>query len=132
MNYLLDTHCILWSISSPEKLSSTVLKILQDSKNRIVVSSLSLWEIALKVRIRKLEISGFLQEEVPELLGKMNIEILDLSGEQAVNFSKFIVNDHKDPFDLFLIYLSITENYTLITKDSYISKLKLKGFKTIW
>ena len=132
MNYLLDTHCILWSISSPEKLSSTVLKILQDSKNRIVVSSLSLWEIALKVRIRKLEISGFLQEEVPELLGKMNIEILDLSGEQAVNFSKFIVNDHKDPFDLFLIYLLITENYTLITKDSYISKLKLKGFKTIW
>jgi PIN domain nuclease of toxin-antitoxin system len=113
-------------------LCSTVLKILQDSKNRIVVSSLSLWEIALKVRIRKLEISDFLPEEVPELLGKMNIEILDLSGEQAVNFSKFIVKDHKDPFDLFLIYLSITENYTLITKDSYISKLKLKGFKTIW
>jgi PIN domain nuclease of toxin-antitoxin system len=132
MNYLIDTHCILWSISSPEKLSSTVLKILQDSKNRIVVSSLSLWEIALKVRIRKLEISGFLAEEIPELLDKMNIEILDLTGEQAVNFSKFKVNDHKDPFDLFLIYLSITENYTLITKDSYISKLKLKGFKTIW
>jgi PIN domain nuclease of toxin-antitoxin system len=132
MNYLIDTHCILWSISSPEKLSSTVLKILQDSKNRIVVSSLSLWEIALKVRIRKLEISGFLAEEIPELLDKMNIEILDLTGEQAVNFSKFKVNDHKDPFDLFLIYLSITEKYTLITKDSYISKLKLKGFKTIW
>lgn len=132
MNYLIDTHCILWSISSPEKLSSTVLKILQDSKNRIVVSSLSLWEIALKVRIRKLEISGFLAEEIPELLDKMNIEILDLTGEQAVNFSKFKVNAHKDPFDLFLIYLSITENYTLITKDSYISKLKLKGFKTIW
>ena len=131
MNYLIDTHCILWSISSPEKLSSTVLKILQDSKNRIVVSSLSLWEIALKVRIRKLEISGFLAEEIPELLDKMNIEILDLTGEQAVNFSKFKVNDHKDPFDLFLIYLSITENYTLITKDSYISKLKLKGFKSI-
>ncbi len=59
----------------------------------------------------------------------MNIDILDLSGEQAVNFSKFIVNDHIDPFDLFLINLSITENYTLITRDSYISKLK--GFKTI-
>jgi PIN domain nuclease of toxin-antitoxin system len=68
MNYLIDTHCILWSISSPEKLSSTVLKILQDSKNRIVVSSLSLWEIALKVRIRKLEISGFLAEEIHSLL----------------------------------------------------------------
>ncbi len=71
-------------------------------------------------------------EEVPELLGKMNIDILDLSGEQAVNFSKFIVKDHIDPFDLLLINLSITENYTLITKDSYISKVKLKGFKTFW
>ena len=50
----------------------------------------------------------------------------------TVYFSKFIIKDHKDPFDLFLTYLSITENYTLITKDSYISKLKLKGFKTIW
>ena len=59
-------------------------------------------------------------------------DFYDFGKAQSVRFSKFIIKDHKDPFDLFLIYLSITENYILITKDSYISKLKLKGFKTIW
>lgn len=70
MNYLLDKHCILWSISCPEKLSSTVIKILEDSKNRIIVSSLSLWEIALKVRIRKLELSGFYREFLKTLISQ--------------------------------------------------------------
>ncbi|MCW7457589.1 type II toxin-antitoxin system VapC family toxin [Leptospira bandrabouensis] len=132
MNYLIDTHCILWCISDPEKLSKNVLKILENSSNRIIVSSLSLWEIALKIRLKKLEISGFKEENIPELLTKMNIEIMDFSGEEAILFSKFELLDHKDPFDLFLIYLSIKRNYTLISKDSVISKLKIKGFKTIW
>ncbi|MCW7476135.1 type II toxin-antitoxin system VapC family toxin [Leptospira bandrabouensis] len=132
MNYLIDTHCILWCISDPEKLSKNVLKIIENSSNRIIVSSISLWEIALKIRLKKLEISGFKEENIPELLTKMNIEIMDFSGDVAILFSKFELLDHKDPFDLFLIYLSIKRNYTLISRDSVISKMKLKGFKTIW
>lgn len=132
MNYLIDTHCILWCISAPEKLSKNVLKILENSSNRIVVSSISLWEIALKIRLKKLEISGFKEEIIPELLTRMNIEISDFSGEEGILFSKFELLEHRDPFDLFLIYLSIKRNYTLISKDSAISKLKIKGFKTIW
>lgn len=132
MNYLIDTHCILWSISSPEKLSRTVLQILENSQNRILVSSISLWEIALKLRLKKLNFSGFKAEEIPDLLDKMNIEILDLSANEAINFSKFQMKDHKDPFDLFLIYLAIRENFILVTKDEFISKLKIKGLKTIW
>ncbi|MCW7457189.1 type II toxin-antitoxin system VapC family toxin, partial [Leptospira bandrabouensis] len=109
-----------------------VLKIIENSSNRIIVSSISLWEIALKIRLKKLEISGFKEENIPELLTKMNIEIMDFSGDVAILFSKFELLDHKDPFDLFLIYLSIKRNYTLISRDSVISKMKLKGFKTIW
>ncbi|MBM9548921.1 type II toxin-antitoxin system VapC family toxin [Leptospira sp. 201903074] len=132
MNYLIDTHCILWCISDPGKLSKNVLKILENSSNRIVVSSISLWEIALKIRLKKLSISGFREELIPELLTKMNIEILDFSGEEAILFSRFEILEHRDPFALFLIYLSVKGNFTLISKDSVISKLKIKGFKTIW
>ncbi len=132
MNYLLDTHCVLWCISHPEKFSKRVIEILENSGNRIFVSSLSLWEIALKVRLKKLQISGFKVDQIPDLLDVMRIEILDFSGEEAIHFSKFEIIDQKDPFDLFLIYFSITKNCILISKDLVMSKQKLKGFKTIW
>ncbi|WCL50704.1 type II toxin-antitoxin system VapC family toxin [Leptospira sp. GIMC2001] len=132
MNYLIDTHCILWSISNPEKLSKNVQRILENPNNGIFVTSLSLWEIALKIRLKKLTISGFKSEEIPKLLNQMSIEIIDLSSEEAINFSMFDLIGHKDPFDLFLVYLAIKRNFILISKDAIISKLKIKGLRTTW
>jgi PIN domain nuclease of toxin-antitoxin system len=132
MNYLIDTHCILWSISNPEKLSKNVQRILEDPNNKIFVTSLSLWEIALKVRIKKLSISGFKLEEIPSLLKQMSIDLLDLSGDDAINFSGFTLTGHKDPFDLFLVYLAVRNKFILVSKDANISNLKINGLKTIW
>ncbi|MCG9876190.1 MAG: type II toxin-antitoxin system VapC family toxin [Leptospiraceae bacterium] len=132
MSYLIDTHCILWCITDPDKLSKNVLRILENPNNRIFVTSLSLWEIALKIRLKKLTISGFKSEEIPNLLKRMSIEVLDLSAEEAINFSSLDLIGHTDPFDLFLVYLTIRRKLILISKDAIISKLKIKGFKTFW
>lgn len=59
MKYLLDTHTLIWSIFEPEELSGKVSGILSNRRNQIFVSTVSLWEIAIKVRIGKLEQSKF-------------------------------------------------------------------------
>ena len=48
MNFLLDSHTLLWAILDRKKLSSKVIKILEDSTNEVFVSSVTFWEISLK------------------------------------------------------------------------------------
>lgn len=58
MKYLLDTHVILWIIGSSNLLSKKVKATIENSENKIYVSSVSLWEISLKFRLGKLSLSG--------------------------------------------------------------------------
>lgn len=54
MNYLLDTHVCIWAISEQDKLSARIKHILQDPENFFLVSKISLFEIAIKMKIGKL------------------------------------------------------------------------------
>ena len=54
MDYILDTHVLLWSMYETIKLSQSAQEILKDRKSRRFVSISSIWEIAIKNRIGKL------------------------------------------------------------------------------
>lgn len=54
--YLIDTHILLWLMLEPQKLSDVVKKTLQNSNNLLYVSKISLWGIAIKIKIGKLNI----------------------------------------------------------------------------
>jgi len=58
MDYILDTHVLLWSMFESIKLSATAQKILQDKNARRFVSISSMWEIAIKNRIGKLPLTN--------------------------------------------------------------------------
>ncbi len=45
---MLDTHTLLWTIGKSDALPSQTIKFIKDGKNEIFVSTVSLWEIALK------------------------------------------------------------------------------------
>ena len=59
MNILLDTHILIWSIINPSNIPNKILSIIENLKNNIYVSQVSLWEIALKHSIGKLDLNGF-------------------------------------------------------------------------
>jgi len=104
MKFLLNTHTLLWTITSPDLLGKKSRKIIENSLNDLYVSSLSLWEISLKARLGRLEVKGFEIRRILDLLDRMNIELLDFSGEDALGFIDLDWKEHKDPFDLVLIY----------------------------
>jgi PIN domain nuclease of toxin-antitoxin system len=66
MNYLLDTHYMLWAIGDSKKLSKNVRDIMMNSENRILVSTISFWEVSLKNSLGKLTIEGFSPEDLPQ------------------------------------------------------------------
>ncbi|EKR25675.1 twitching motility protein PilT [Leptospira interrogans serovar Ricardi] len=132
MKYLLDTHVILWIIGSSNLLSKKAKATIENSENKIYVSSVSLWEISLKFRLGKLSLSGMKPSQIPEILSKSNIETINLESADASTYDQLKVIHHRDPFDRMLIWQCIFRKFILISKDSKMKKYRSHGLKTLW
>jgi PIN domain nuclease of toxin-antitoxin system len=132
MNYLFDTHTLLWSLFSPKKLSRRVRFTIKNPQNTMYMSAISLWEISLKYSLGKIE---FPQDIRPEdIVGKLQTAggtILFLQPEVAASIHQ-LPREHKDPFDRMLVWQAIQSNYTLISKDKEMRKYEKYGLSVSW
>ena len=119
-DYLLDTHTLIWLLESSSKVSDTIKEKLKFPGNQVFLSSASLWEIAIKTNIGKLELKSPFNKLLSDLQ-KTDIIILQIENEYLQNLSTlpFI---HKDPFDRLLIATALVENLTILTADENIQK----------
>ena len=132
LKLLLDTHTLLWAIGKTKELSKIVIQEIKSPNNEILVSAVSLWEIALKHSLGKLVVN-FDIENIPEYCKKMKFELIPLEPIDALNSVQLPQkNNHKDPFDRMLIYQCIKNKYTLVSKDSRTELYKKEGLKYIW
>lgn len=118
MKYLIDTHIFIWLAVAPEKISKKLLAILENPLNEIFVSTVSLWEIAIKLSIGKLDLQGLDLDDLLQFCDEQNLEVIQLpvsAVRQYRNLPK--KSNHKDPFDRCLFSLCIAEDYTLLTVD---------------
>jgi PIN domain nuclease of toxin-antitoxin system len=133
MNYLIDTHILLWSLFEPDKLNNKIKNILINRDNEINVSKISLWEISLKYSLKKLQIVNIKVDKLKEEIEKSNFEIIELKVEDVLSYYKLPINvNHKDPFDRMLIWQSICNKYTFISRDSRVEEYKKIGLKYIY
>ncbi len=116
MNFLLDTHVLLWAAGQPEKLSRKTRNLLSDPGNSLLFSAVSLWEIVIKQTIGR---DDFRVD--PRLLRR---GLLD-NGYNEIEITSthaLAVKDlpllHRDPFDRMLLAQSRVEGFVLLTADS--------------
>ena len=126
MRYLLDTHAFLWFLEGSNLLPKKVKNEIIDHNNKCSLSVVSLWEIAIKLRIKKLTIK-FPFERLEEYLAETDIAVLPLSFEHMVLLKGMDVH-HKDPFDHIIISQGIIEDLTIITKDANFPNYTAKLF----
>ncbi len=125
--YLLDTHIFLWWMSDTQQLSQEVFEIISDSSNQIYISAATIWEIAIKVALGKLEIDANLDNIIQEN-GFKELKVSAI----CANATKELEQIHRDPFDRMLISQAIQGDMTLISVDGYISQyahVKVLSFK---
>ncbi len=125
--YLLDTHIFLWWISDAEQLSQEVFDIISDGSNQIYISSATIWEIAIKEALGKLEVDADLDHAIEEN-GFVELKVSAI----CANATKKLEQIHRDPFDRMLIAQAIEGDMTLITVDGYIVQydgVKVLSFK---
>jgi len=120
MKYLLDTHTIIWHLDDSPRLPLKTKEIIGNNENRIYISSVSLWEIAVKWSLGKLELR-FTLEELLDKIKNSDVEILQIEDDHLKRLVAlpFI---HKDPFDRLLIATALVESLTIITVDENIQK----------
>ncbi len=130
MNYLLDTHYVLWSLFEPKKIPAKIVKIFENEEDEKYVSGISLWEISLKYSIGKLELYGTNPEGVYASLLEAGFKILELKNIDAATFFRLpLQNKHKDLFDRFLIWQAIQNNLIFLTKDRKIDQYRKIGLR---
>jgi len=123
MNYLLDTHILIWALENNSALSQKARDVIIDGDNVIYVSTASVWEISIKQAIGKLTVPDNLLDE----LEIHRFTLLNITYEHAQLAGKLPFL-HKDPFDRMLIAQAKVEKLTLISNDGYFSKYDLKLF----
>lgn len=132
MNFLMDTHTLIWVLEDNKNLSAVARQTILDFDNQVFVSSINLWEISLKSSIGKLALEGVDIAELPGLIREMSFDVLSLTAEDASSFHLLSASFHRDPFDRMLIWQAIRNGFTLITKDPTIKKYESEGLKTLW
>ena len=121
MTFLLDTHVFLWALGERTKLSKRVTALILEEGTDLVVSSASLWEIALKVQARKLELP-VTPEFFDTHMAKIGVRrILSVSPVHIYATLK-LPRVHKDPFDRLLAAQCVVERMHLVTADRIFRK----------
>jgi PIN domain nuclease of toxin-antitoxin system len=118
---------MLWAITDTKKITKDIKDVLTNPEHRIVVSSVSFWEVALKSSIGKLEITGYSPEDFPAACLQVGFEIESLSADDTSTYHQLKATYHKDPFDRMLIWQAIRNKYTFISVDTNVRKYRTEG-----
>lgn len=128
MRLLLDTHAFLWFVLNDPQLSAGAQSLLIDPANDVLVSPASYWEIAIKVRLGKLDLHApyddFLQRGI---LGN-DFDILPIEPRHTSVLTSLPLH-HRDPFDRLLIAQARIEAIPIVSMDAAFDAY---GIRRLW
>ena len=120
MNFLLDTHVLLWAAGEPDRLPAEARSFIEDPASELVYSAVSLWEVAIKKGLGRADFRvdprvlrrGLLEHNYTELV---------VTGAHAVAVDT-LPPIHKDPFDRLLVAQAQIEGMMLLTVDELVGR----------
>ncbi len=120
MNFLVDTHVLLWWLDDNPDLSAKARAVIADGEHLVFVSAATIWEIRIKQALGKLEVPRNFQE----VLGSQSFEMLDITADHAHAIGG-LADHHRDPFDRMLVAQAKTEGLSLVTRDRHLKKYNI-------
>jgi PIN domain nuclease of toxin-antitoxin system len=115
---LLDTHVLLWWMSgAKDRLSETALAAVTAPGASIVVSAVTIWEIAIKRGLGKLNAPGDLVQQ----LERAGVTLLPINARHA-DYVASLPPHHRDPFDRLLVAQARIEQLPVVSADGPISR----------
>ncbi len=129
MKVLLDTHAFLWALTAPERLSRRARRATEDEDNEVLVSAASVWEIAIKASLGRLDPGvAEIERSLPDEMERHAFQPLPVHVRHALRVAA-LPTAHRDPFDRLLVAQAIVDDLHLVTADR---KLGAYGVKVVW
>jgi PIN domain nuclease of toxin-antitoxin system len=125
---LLDTHTLIWWMTTDPHLSKSARTLIEQESTVSLVSAVSAWEIATKVRLGRLPAAVDLVQDFVDDLRRQRMEILAVSAEHAIR-AGLLPGPHKDPFDRMLIAQAQAENVPIVSNDPALDGY---GVRRLW
>jgi PIN domain nuclease of toxin-antitoxin system len=122
---LLDTHAYLWWLEDDSQLSAGVRSAIADPASLVYVSAASVWEIAIKATLGRIEVGD--ADLVSEIEASDFLE-LPISARHA-QAAGTLPRHHDDPFDRMLIAQAQLEGLTCATRDPSFTSYDIS---TLW
>jgi PIN domain nuclease of toxin-antitoxin system len=118
VNVLLDTHTLMWLVSTPSQLDADALAILSDQATAVWVTAASAWEIAIKTHLGRLDGTTLLSAWA-DIIADMTVTELPIESADAILAGR-LPWDHRDPFDRVIVAQALRRNLTIATRDTKI------------
>ncbi|HWI85170.1 MAG TPA: type II toxin-antitoxin system VapC family toxin [Sphingomonas sp.] len=118
MRLLLDTHILLWWFNDDPKLRPRLRQFIAEPGHDVLVSLASLWEIAIKRQLGKMEASA---PEIAGRLAEQQFELLPI-GVDHLTVIEAMPRHHGDPFDHLLIAQAMIKQAAIVTIDVIIPR----------
>lgn len=128
MKFLLDTHTLIWFIIGNSQLPVPLRIMIETVENQRLVSIVSLWEIAIKMSLGKLDMGAPFSALVPGQLIANRMEILPISVAHLHQVAQLPFH-HRDPFDRLLLAQSQVEQIPILSRDATFDQY---GAQRIW
>jgi PIN domain nuclease of toxin-antitoxin system len=112
MRILLDTHIFLWAVAGSRLLKPAARRLI-DSADEVYVSAASIWEVAIKARLGKIDADPYELAGAIEASGFLELPV---RAAHAASVTRLALH-HNDPFDRLLIAQAIAEPLRLLTAD---------------
>ena len=124
MRYLLDTHALLWELTGDRRVPKRVRALFDGPRQELFLSTASVWEMAIKVSIGKLDIPVALPQLVASAATR-GVRLLEVRADHAY-LVETLPTHHRDPFDRMLVAQASHEGMSIVSVDEKFDAYKVK------
>jgi PIN domain nuclease of toxin-antitoxin system len=125
---LLDTHTLIWAADDPAQLGARAAAELRNLSNDLLLGAGTLWEMAIKVGLKKLDLSLPYRSWMGKAIADLGLTVLPITVEYA-DVQSGLPRHHGDPFDRLLVAQPIAEGVPVVSADP---QLDTYGITRIW
>lgn len=119
MNLLLDSHTLLWLMEANPSLSGTAAALIADPANRLHLSMASVWEIGIKVGLKKMGLSVPFATFLATAVNGYGLVVLPITTDDCIRYEALPFPDkqHRDPFDRMIIIHALRDGLSIVGVD---------------
>ena len=120
MKLLLDTHTFLWHADGDPKMSAAATALLIDPANELFLSMASVWELAIKMGLKKLTVSAPYVAFMTRAITGYGITILPMTFDDCAAYEQLPFPDpqHRDPFDRMIVVHAVRNGLSVVGVDA--------------